>query len=152
MTCSGTAFAFHCQVVCRFKYDNSSWAISHVCLYQKELTFLITRDKITFSHHGKLKPRRFVVLLKSGASILKMEAAFLPKRWYIPSNPHGVTNKKTNIGVFTTVRTSKSHMMYCTNSFKYILLSIRHAYVYMLLCIDYYNHCHGNAVNGSSAL
>jgi hypothetical protein len=28
------------------------------------------------------------------------------KRWYIPSNPHGVTTQKTNIDIFTSVRPS----------------------------------------------
>jgi hypothetical protein len=29
-----------------------------------------------------------------------------PKRWYLPTNPHYVTAQKTNIDIFTAVRTS----------------------------------------------
>jgi hypothetical protein len=30
-----------------------------------------------------------------------------PKRRYLPTNPHGVTTQKTNIDIFTSVRTLK---------------------------------------------
>jgi hypothetical protein len=29
-----------------------------------------------------------------------------PKRWYLPTSPHGVTTQKTNIDIFTSVRIS----------------------------------------------
>jgi hypothetical protein len=31
---------------------------------------------------------------------------FPPKRWFLPISPHGVTTQKTNIDIFTAVRTS----------------------------------------------
>jgi hypothetical protein len=37
---------------------------------------------------------------------LKIELNVLTKRWYLPSSPHGVATQKTNIDIFTPVRTS----------------------------------------------
>jgi hypothetical protein len=35
-----------------------------------------------------------------------------PKRWYLPTSPHGVTTQKTNIDIFTAVRTSYLKIIY----------------------------------------
>jgi hypothetical protein len=38
--------------------------------------------------------------------LCKMEAVCSPNHWYLPASPHGITTQKTNINIFTVVRTS----------------------------------------------
>jgi hypothetical protein len=46
------------------------------------------------------------------AVVTKMEAMYSPKRLYLPASPHGVTTQKTNIGIFTAVKTSDGILSY----------------------------------------
>jgi hypothetical protein len=45
-----------------------------------------------------------------------------PKRWPLPTSPHGVTTQKTNIDVFTAVRTS--NFVYCNTTFRKLVVSV----------------------------
>jgi hypothetical protein len=52
---------------------------------------------------------------------------FFPKRWYLPTSPHGVTTQKTNNDIFTAVRPriayNKNLIYFCKC---YIGDSVRH--------------------------
>jgi hypothetical protein len=43
---------------------------------------------------------------EEAASFIFRAEDFPPKRCYLPRSPHGVTTQKTNIDIFTAVRTS----------------------------------------------
>jgi hypothetical protein len=44
---------------------------------------------------------------------------FVPKCWYVPTNPHGVTVHKTKIDIITTMRTSKLMKITCAEFFHF---------------------------------
>jgi hypothetical protein len=48
-----------------------------------------------------------------------------PKRWYLPTSPHGISTQKNNIDIFTAVRTSNLAQV----------REIEHDSVFLLLCL-----------------
>jgi hypothetical protein len=70
---------------------NSGWPVP------PSLVLLPTLYKLPTSQQPQFSP-------EDGGSIL-------PKRWYLPTSPHGVTTQKTKIDIFTSVRNSNFMVM-----------------------------------------
>jgi hypothetical protein len=59
-------------------------------------------------------------LYSSGSAVFTPEDGdyVSPKRWYLTTNPHGITTQKSNIDIFTAVRTSNlTQYSFCLKMF-----------------------------------
>jgi hypothetical protein len=50
--------------------------------------------------------RRYKKLFHDDISLLGCDVTVPPKSWCLPASPHSITSQKTNIDIFTAVRTS----------------------------------------------
>jgi hypothetical protein len=60
------------------------------------------------------------VSIKNQPLLQTFREQFPPKHWYLPASPHGVTTQKTNIDIFTALRTSN---LVCSRKTQHIAIS-----------------------------
>jgi hypothetical protein len=74
-----------------------------------------------------------------------------PKRWYLPTSPHSVTTQKTNIDIFTAVRTS--HFMKDAHPGTRPAPNVRFALIHDIHPKDgYWNVCQNGRIQQTTGL
>jgi hypothetical protein len=90
--------------------DTHTWADipqdSHVIGYGLRPGFGSWEGVINFCLRHHCPPNSYPVSIGVTTVILKMEASRTSKRWLQPTRLHGITQYKTTIIIFTTVKTS----------------------------------------------